>query len=91
MLINLTFELGRWTSTSNISVKGHLVQKLLSGHIDTQTGPVALINMRLRSPVLAALLHGTRAVGVSQTMRHGIQGMELWNFRSSLFLTDGAT
>jgi len=27
----------------------------------------------LRSPILAALLHGTRAVGVSQTLRHGTQ------------------
>jgi len=26
----------------------------------------------LRSPILAALLHGTRAVGVSQTLRRGI-------------------
>ena len=25
----------------------------------------------LRSPILAALLHGTRAVGVSQSLRHG--------------------
>jgi len=25
----------------------------------------------LRSPILAALLHGTRAIGVSQTLRHG--------------------
>jgi len=33
----------------------------------------------LRSPVLAALLDGTRAVGVSQTMQHGIRNgtMEL--------------
>jgi len=34
----------------------------------------------LRSPLLAALLHGTPAAGVSQTLRHG-QGMELRNFR----------
>ena len=26
----------------------------------------------LRSPILAALLHGTRAVGVSKTLQHGI-------------------
>jgi len=30
----------------------------------------------LRSSILAALLHGTRAVGVSQTLRRG-KGMEL--------------
>jgi len=35
----------------------------------------------LGSPVLAALMHGTRPVGVRQTLRHGIQGMELRNFR----------
>jgi len=28
----------------------------------------------LRSPILAALLHGTRAVGVSQTLRHSAEG-----------------
>ena len=32
----------------------------------------------LRSPILAALLHGTRAAAVSQTLW---RGMELWNFR----------
>jgi len=31
----------------------------------------------LRSPVLAALLHGTAALGVSQTLRHGTRNMEL--------------
>jgi len=36
----------------------------------------------LRSPILAALVHGTRPVGVSQTLRRGrLQGMELRNFR----------
>jgi len=46
----------------------------------------------LRSPVLTALLHGTRAMGVSQTLQRGspLQGMELRNFRSS-FSTEGAT
>jgi len=41
----------------------------------------------LRSPILAALLHGTRAsaVGVSQTLWRGTRNMELRNFRSSLF------
>jgi len=34
----------------------------------------------LRSPILAALLHGCQAAGVSQTLPHG-QGMELRNFR----------
>jgi len=33
----------------------------------------------LRSPILAALLHGTRPVGVSQTCGT-VQGMELRNF-----------
>jgi len=28
----------------------------------------------LRSPILAALLHGTRGVGVSQTLRHSAEG-----------------
>ena len=28
----------------------------------------------LRSPILAALLHGTRAVGVSQTLRRSAEG-----------------
>jgi len=37
----------------------------------------------LRFRILAALVHGTRAVGVSQTLRRGIRGMELRNFRSS--------
>jgi len=46
----------------------------------------------LRSAILAVLLHGTRAVGVSQTLRRGsLQGMELRNFRSSSFSTKGAT
>jgi len=35
----------------------------------------------LSSPVLAALLRGMPAAGVSQTLRRGIQGMELRNFR----------
>jgi len=35
----------------------------------------------LRTPTLAALLHGTPAAGVSQTLRRGIEGMELHNFR----------
>jgi len=35
----------------------------------------------LRSSILAALLHGTPASGVSQTLWRGIQGMELRNFR----------
>jgi len=35
----------------------------------------------LRSRVLAALLHGTPAAGVSQTLRRGIQVIELPNFR----------
>jgi len=35
----------------------------------------------LCSPILAALLHGTRAVGVSQSLRHGIQGTKLRNSR----------
>ena len=43
----------------------------------------------LRSPILAALLHSTRVVGVSQTCRV-VQGMELRNFRSSSFSTEGA-
>ena len=34
----------------------------------------------LRSPILSALLHIARAVGVSQTLWRGIQGMELRNF-----------
>jgi len=34
----------------------------------------------LRSPILTALLHGTPAAGVSQTLRYG-KGMELRNFR----------
>jgi len=34
-----------------------------------------------RSPILAALLHGTRAAGVIQRLRRGIQGMELRNVR----------
>jgi len=35
----------------------------------------------LRSPILAALLHGTRVVEVSQTLRRGrLHGMELRNF-----------
>ena len=44
----------------------------------------------LRSPILAALLHDTRVVGVSQTLRR-VQGMELRNLRSSSFSTEGAT
>jgi len=43
-------------------------------------GATSLCIQVLRSPILAALLHGTRAAGVSQTLRHG-QGMELQNFR----------
>ena len=35
----------------------------------------------LLSPILAALLRGTAAAGVRQTLRRGIQGMELRNFR----------
>jgi len=37
----------------------------------------------LRSPILAALLHGSQAAGVSQTAKlcHVVQGMELRNFR----------
>jgi len=35
----------------------------------------------LRSPILAALLHSTRAVGVSESLRRRMQGMELRNFR----------
>jgi len=31
----------------------------------------SLCDQVLRSPILAALLHGTRAVGVSQTLRRG--------------------
>ena len=45
----------------------------------------------LRSPTLAALLHGTGAVGVSQTAAWYIQGMELQNFRSSSLSTVGAS
>jgi len=44
----------------------------------------------LRSSILAPLLHSTGAVGVSQTLRH-VQGMELWNFRSLSFSTEGGT
>ena len=34
----------------------------------------------LRYPILATLLYGTRAVGVSRTLRRGTR-MQLWNFR----------
>jgi len=34
----------------------------------------------LRSPILSVLLHSARAVGVSQTLWHGVQGVELRNF-----------
>jgi len=44
----------------------------------------------LRSPILAALLHGTRAVGVNQ-ISGVVQGMELRNFRSSSFSSEDAT
>jgi len=44
----------------------------------------------LHSPILAALLHDTRAVGVSQTLR-AVQGMEMRNFRSSSFATESTT
>jgi len=39
-----------------------------------------------RSPILAALLHGTRAAGVIQRLRRGIQGMELRNVRKGRHL-----
>jgi len=35
----------------------------------------------LRSPVLPALLHGTRAAAVNRTLWRGTEGMELQNFR----------
>jgi len=35
----------------------------------------------LRSPIFAALLQHTPATGVSETLRRGIHGMELRNFR----------
>ena len=35
----------------------------------------------MRSAILAALLHGTRAVSVSQSLGRGIQGIELRNIR----------
>jgi len=44
----------------------------------------------LRSSILAALVHGTRAVGVIQTLRV-VEGMELRNFGSSTFSTEGTT
>jgi len=40
----------------------------------------------LRNPILSALLHGTPAAGVSQTLRSGIQGIELRNFRRGCHL-----
>jgi len=42
----------------------------------------------LRSPMLAAILHGIPAAGVSRTLRRGIyiQGMELRNFRRGCHL-----
>jgi len=47
----------------------------------------------LRSPILAALLHGTRAVGLWESAKlcGVVQGMELRNFCSSSFSTQGAT
>jgi len=45
----------------------------------------------LRSPVLAALLHGTRAVGVSQTLGRDTRNVELRNFRSWSVSAEGAT
>ena len=42
----------------------------------------------LRSPILAALLHGTPATGVSQTLRYG-KRMELRNFRRGRHLYSG--
>ena len=44
----------------------------------------------LHSPILAALLHGTWAVGVSQTLQRDTR-IELQNFRSSSFSTEDAT
>ena len=44
----------------------------------------------LRSPILAALMHGTPAVGVSQTLRCGTRnGITERSFRSSSFSTQG--
>jgi len=44
-------------------------------------GATCTLRPVLRSPILAALLYGTPAVGVSQTLRRGrLQGMELRNF-----------
>jgi len=41
----------------------------------------------VRSPILAALLHGTSAVGVSQTLQRGtIKGRELRNFHTGRHL-----
>ena len=40
-----------------------------------QTSLSSLCVQVLRSPILAVLLHGTPAAGVSQTLRRGIQGM----------------
>jgi len=39
----------------------------------------------LSSPILAALLYGTRAAGISQTLWHGTR-MELWNFCRGRYL-----
>jgi len=41
----------------------------------------------LRFPILAVLLHGTRPVGVSQTLWHGTRNGIIWNFcrRSHLY------
>jgi len=44
----------------------------------------------LRFPILAELLHGTRAVDASQILGRGTK-MELRNFRSWLFSTESAT
>jgi len=50
-------------------------------------GENSLCTQVLRSPVLAALQHGSgAAVGCGM-----VQGMELWNFRSASFSTEGTT
>ena len=44
-------------------------------------GAIFTLRPSLAFSVLAALLRSTRPAGVSQTLRRGIQGMELRNFR----------
>ena len=56
----------------------------------TATCKIHFASKVLCSPILAALMHCTRAVGISQTFWHDTK-MKLRNFRFSLFSTEGAT